>query len=222
MRIPRHTTIVSYAALFIALGGTSYAATQIPRNSVGTAQVRNGAITSQKLSRSARALTSTGRIAHIVTDTMTSDQVLTALADAVRGEPGLQGDQGPMGPAGPAVQGPQGPTGDPGSTGGQGAPGPQGTSVASADVPADGSNPTLKYLTMTAHKTVGAYCFDTDKSVIPTITAAAATLTGTAVDGGTVAVEKSPSSGACSGHDLAVTTATNGVANDQSFSLIVS
>ncbi len=36
-------------AIFIALGGTGYAAIAIPRNSVGTQQLRNGAITPAKL-----------------------------------------------------------------------------------------------------------------------------------------------------------------------------
>lgn len=42
-------------ALFVALGGTSYAATQLPRNSVGTGQIRNGAVTPVKLSPALRA-----------------------------------------------------------------------------------------------------------------------------------------------------------------------
>jgi hypothetical protein len=37
-------------ALFVALGGTSYAATQLPANSVGTRQIRAGAVTPSKLS----------------------------------------------------------------------------------------------------------------------------------------------------------------------------
>jgi hypothetical protein len=37
-------------ALFVALGGTSYAATQLPANSVGTKQIRPGAVTPAKLS----------------------------------------------------------------------------------------------------------------------------------------------------------------------------
>jgi hypothetical protein len=42
-----HLAIV---ALFIALGGTSYAATQLPANSVGSRQIRAGAVTPSKLS----------------------------------------------------------------------------------------------------------------------------------------------------------------------------
>jgi len=41
---------VGIIALFIALGGTSYAATQLSSNSVGTKQIRDGAVTPAKLS----------------------------------------------------------------------------------------------------------------------------------------------------------------------------
>lgn len=47
-----HLAIV---ALFVALGGTSYAATQLPANSVGTSQIRAGAVTLSKLSPTLRA-----------------------------------------------------------------------------------------------------------------------------------------------------------------------
>jgi hypothetical protein len=40
---------IGLIALFVALGGTSYAATQLPRNSVGTGQIRAGAVTTAKL-----------------------------------------------------------------------------------------------------------------------------------------------------------------------------
>ena len=41
---------IGIIALFVALGGTSYAATQLPANSVGTSQIRAGAVTPSKLS----------------------------------------------------------------------------------------------------------------------------------------------------------------------------
>jgi hypothetical protein len=40
---------IALAALFIALGGTSYAAVAIPKNSVGSEQLRKGAVTSTKI-----------------------------------------------------------------------------------------------------------------------------------------------------------------------------
>ena len=41
--------ILALLALFVALGGSSYAALSIPAGSVGTRQLRNGAVTSRKL-----------------------------------------------------------------------------------------------------------------------------------------------------------------------------
>jgi hypothetical protein len=45
--------LVGWVALFVALGGTGYAAIRIPRNSVGAAQIRNRSITPIKLNPSA-------------------------------------------------------------------------------------------------------------------------------------------------------------------------
>src|SRR5262245_19358780 len=56
-RILRHrpspAMIVACVALLVALGGTSYAAVQLPRNSVGTKQLRKGAVATAKIRRSA-------------------------------------------------------------------------------------------------------------------------------------------------------------------------
>lgn len=49
--IKRHH--IALLALFIALGGTSYAATQLPSNSVGSRQIRAGAISSPKIQNGA-------------------------------------------------------------------------------------------------------------------------------------------------------------------------
>lgn len=48
-RRPSHATVVAYLALFVALGGTTYAAVSLPANSVGTKQLRDGAVTASKL-----------------------------------------------------------------------------------------------------------------------------------------------------------------------------
>jgi len=60
MRAPSPALVVAVLALFVALGGTTYAATSLAQNSVGTAQlkknavtgpkIKNGAVTQQKIS----------------------------------------------------------------------------------------------------------------------------------------------------------------------------
>lgn len=43
--------VIAWIALAVALGGTSYAAAGLPSNSVGTRQLRNGAVTDSKIRR---------------------------------------------------------------------------------------------------------------------------------------------------------------------------
>ena len=51
---PSPAMVVSLIALFIALGGTIYAAINaLPKNSVGTKQIKNGAVTAAKINKSA-------------------------------------------------------------------------------------------------------------------------------------------------------------------------
>jgi hypothetical protein len=45
--------LVAYLALFVALGGTSYAAINLPAGSVGSKQLRSGAVTNKKLAQGA-------------------------------------------------------------------------------------------------------------------------------------------------------------------------
>jgi hypothetical protein len=44
-----YANVMATIAVFIALGGSAYAATQLKRNSVGTKQLRNGAVTGAKV-----------------------------------------------------------------------------------------------------------------------------------------------------------------------------
>jgi hypothetical protein len=52
IRRPRHSTIVAYLALFVALGGTGYAAINLPKNSVGAKQIKTGGVTSKEIQNS--------------------------------------------------------------------------------------------------------------------------------------------------------------------------
>lgn len=70
--------VIACLALFVALGGASYAATQLPKNSIGSKQIKKGSIQLNDLSKGARS----------------------RLAGAV-GARGPVGQTGPAGPAGP-------------------------------------------------------------------------------------------------------------------------
>jgi hypothetical protein len=49
LRKPSPAMLVALLALFVALAGSSYAAFSLPRNSVGTRQLMNNAVTTQKV-----------------------------------------------------------------------------------------------------------------------------------------------------------------------------
>lgn len=94
----RHLTYANVAAtlaLFLCLGGAAYAATQLPKNSVGTKQLKNGAVTAGKIAKKAR--------------------------NQLRGNQGPQGPQGKTGKTG--AKGATGATGTKGATGATGADG---------------------------------------------------------------------------------------------------
>jgi hypothetical protein len=95
--LPSPATVIACLALALSLGGTGYAISALPKDSVGTPQLKKGAVVSAKV----------------------KDGSLQA-ADFAPGQlpPGPAGQRGPAGergPAGPA--GPQGPAGSEGPRG---------------------------------------------------------------------------------------------------------
>jgi hypothetical protein len=78
-----YANVVSSLALFIALGGTGYAVTQLPRNSVGNRQLKSNAVSSGKIR--ARAV-----------------QRSDLAPNARIGARGARGPTGPTGPLGPS------------------------------------------------------------------------------------------------------------------------
>jgi hypothetical protein len=86
---------VGLIALFVALGGTSYAAIRLPAHSVGTRQLTTGAVTSAKIKN--RSI---------------KEQDLTpGVASTLRGPVGPPGAPGPDGPRGQTGErGPRGPS----------------------------------------------------------------------------------------------------------------
>jgi hypothetical protein len=53
LRRPGGATVIASVALFVALGGTGYAAFSLPKNSVGSKQLKNNAVTTGKLKNGA-------------------------------------------------------------------------------------------------------------------------------------------------------------------------
>jgi hypothetical protein len=85
--------VTSLIALFVALGGSSYAALALPKGSVGPKQLKRNAVTSPKVKPGSLLLSDFRR----------------SQRAGLRGPQGAQGPQGPLGP--------QGPKGDPGAPG---------------------------------------------------------------------------------------------------------
>jgi hypothetical protein len=94
-RIVTHarSNAIAYLALFTTLGGVSYAATALPKNSVGTKQVRNGSLLAKDFKAGQLPAGATGP---------QGPKGDTGAAGAT-GPQGPKGDTGPAGPAGPAT-----------------------------------------------------------------------------------------------------------------------
>jgi collagen triple helix repeat protein len=120
---PSPSTAIALLALFVALGGTSYATSRdwMPSNSVGTAQIRDDSVTRAKIAH------------HSITSILIKPGSLVA-SDFAAGQlaSGLQGSPGPAGPTG--ASGPKGDTGPQGSTGATGPKGDKGDPGAIARI----------------------------------------------------------------------------------------
>jgi hypothetical protein len=90
---PSPAIVIACVALLLALGGVSWAATALPRNSVGTAQLKNNAVTSGKVKNHS-----------LLRADFKSGQVPRGPAGPAgpTGATGAAGPKGPTGPAGPA------------------------------------------------------------------------------------------------------------------------
>ena len=104
-RIVNHArgNIVSYVALFSALGGTSYAAASLAPNSISTRALRNGAVTRVKLATGSVAANNVRN--HSLTAADLNVATLAKAADGAAGgagQSGADGKRGAVGPTGPA------------------------------------------------------------------------------------------------------------------------
>jgi hypothetical protein len=88
---PSPALVVSVVALVIALGGTSYAAITLPRNSVGAKQIKKNAVTASKIRANA-----------ITSSKVKDGSLLTADFAAGQLQAGPKGDKGDKGDAGAA------------------------------------------------------------------------------------------------------------------------
>ena len=112
-------TVIATIALVVALGGTTYAVTALPKNSVGNAQLKNGAVNSAKVKDKSL---------------LASDFKPGQLAKVF---PTVVGPAGPAGATGAqGAPGPAGPVGDTGAQGAAGAQGPAGPSYGFSAGPA--------------------------------------------------------------------------------------
>jgi hypothetical protein len=90
--LPSPAMVVACAALLVALGGVAFAAARLPAGSVGTAQLRNNAVTSAKV-RDGSLLATDFKVGQIV------GQAGPKGDPGPQGLPGPKGDPGPRGPS---------------------------------------------------------------------------------------------------------------------------
>src|SRR5215207_2580290 len=137
-RRPSPSMVVACIALVVAMGGTGYAAITLPKNSVGSKQLKQNAVTSKKIKNGA-----------VNPNKVKNGSLLSADFKSGQLPAGPRGPEGPRGPQG--LQGPKGDTGTAGSAAAYAlvddfgdVVGAQAKNIASANV---------------THPGIGTYCF---------------------------------------------------------------
>ena len=115
----RYDNVVATLALFVALGGTGYAAVALTPNSVRSTHIAAGQVKRPDLSRNAVDSARVRDFSLLAKDFKTGE-----LAHGTTGPAGPEGERGPQGERG--SQGERGGKGEPGPQGLQGADGPPG------------------------------------------------------------------------------------------------
>lgn len=108
-----YANVMATLAVFVALGGSSYAAVTLSQNSVKSGHIGKGQVRNSDMAKNA-VTSSQVRDGSLLTKDFKAGQLAT----------GASGNTGPSGPAGPA--GPSGPAGVAGPAGAAGPAGPQG------------------------------------------------------------------------------------------------
>jgi hypothetical protein len=162
-RRPSHATVVAYLALFVALGGSSYAAVTLERNSVRTKHIARGAVTSAKVRNYSL---------------LARDFATGQLPTGPKGDTGAKGEKGDPGSPG-----------SPGSPGQPGADGAPGTARAYGRV----TGCVSAFCTITRNKDIayavnvgsGRYCVGVN-NITPADSVAIVSVASTAFGGGVV------------------------------------
>jgi hypothetical protein len=104
-----YANVVASLALFVALGGVSWAAVTLPANSVGKRQLKSNAVTSEKVANGSL------KAADFAAGRLPAGERGPAGPTGPAGAAGERGDRGETGPAGPkGEKGDRGETGPPG------------------------------------------------------------------------------------------------------------
>jgi hypothetical protein len=142
-----YANIIASLALFIALGGVSWAAVSLPQASVGNRQLKANAVTTEKVRNGSL----------LATDFKPGQLPVGPRGLAgTQGIPGLKGD--------PGAKGATGPMGDPGAKGDPGAPGATNVVVRteSTDVNGAGGRALFQVLCAPGERAVGGGASTTD------------------------------------------------------------